>query len=72
MYFFIGVTLIILFFIYSLNENKKKIEKGKGNEIDTHDYFGKANTHRENFEGNKIVFAIFLIVLIYVLISGQF
>ena len=68
-YFAVGVILIILFFIWSLNNNKKNIEQGKGNKVDNYDYWGNPSTHQENFDGGKITFGIFLLVLLYIILT---
>jgi len=56
LYFAFGVIVIILFFIFAIKNNKKHIANEKGDEVDTHDYWGKPSTHNENYVGRYIIF----------------
>ena len=69
LYFIIGVIIIIAFYISNIKKNKDQIDKGKGDESDTHDFFGSPNTHKENYKGGLIGLIIFIIVLLLVLLS---
>ena len=60
---------IIVFFIWMISNNSKKIEEGKGDEVDTYDYWGNPSTHKENFHGYKITLGVFLLVLFYIFLT---
>ena len=68
-YFAIGVILIIIFYLYTLSQNKKHVKQGKGDETDTHDYWGKPSSHEENYKGGLISFTIFILVLLYIILT---
>ena len=68
-YFAIGVILIIIFYLYTLSQNKKHIDQGRGDETDTHDYWGKPISHEENYKGGLISFIIFILVLLYIILT---
>lgn len=53
--------LIVGFFIYSILNNKKEINKGKGGDISTFDYWGKPSTHKEDYNSGTIALIIFII-----------
>jgi hypothetical protein len=69
LYFIIGVIIIIAIYVSSINKNKDQINKGHGDEVDTHDFSGSPNTHKENYMGGLIGLIIFIIVLLFVLLS---
>ncbi|MBU1097307.1 MAG: hypothetical protein KKB34_12560 [Bacteroidetes bacterium] len=68
-YYSIGVIVIIVFFIFTINRNKKEIENGNGDKVDTHDYWGNSSTHKDNFKAGKITFTIILLVLLYKILT---
>ena len=69
-YFAIGVILIIIFYLSSINETKKNIDSGKGDEHRTTDYWGNENTNKQDYEGLKLSFTIFLLVLLYHILTN--
>jgi len=68
-YFAIVVILIISFFILSLRNNKKNIDKGKGDTESSTDYWGQSFSHKEDYLSTKITFVIFVLTLIYVMLT---
>lgn len=67
MYLTVGIIVIFIFIFYTINQNKKKIDEGKGDEIDINDYY--FHTYKENYFGSIFLLIMSIIAVIYLIAS---
>ena len=71
-YFIVGVIVIGYFLYWSANQDKKKIDKGQGDDLTEPGTWGfqQPTTYKQSYSGTKIIFWIFIVVAVISFLSN--